>query len=80
MLCSFLDQCIAISSLQEDFVTSTERVYEFEYINNNFLVKKIFAHEKLSYMPWLHRSFGVQYIETRWVIDLLLYSYIINDD
>ncbi|XP_014217292.1 uncharacterized protein LOC106645848 [Copidosoma floridanum] len=49
---------------EEDFVTFSKKLYQFELTDDYFLLKKIISHEKLSYLPYSHRSSGVQYIET----------------
>lgn len=64
-ICFYLTNLLFI---QEDLVTSAEKTYEIEYFDNKFVVKKIVSHEKSSYLPWLHRSFGTQYIETKYAV------------
>ncbi|XP_001606130.2 vitellogenin-3-like isoform X1 [Nasonia vitripennis] len=49
---------------EEDLVTFAEKIYEIEYFDNKFVIRKIISREKSSYLPWLHRSFGTQYIKT----------------
>ncbi|KAL7299982.1 hypothetical protein TKK_0007297 [Trichogramma kaykai] len=59
---------------EEDLMTSVENLYELN-INLNeiphlpLLLKKITSHEKAAYLPWLHRSSGVQYVDIKQTVE-----------
>ncbi|CAB0045011.1 unnamed protein product [Trichogramma brassicae] len=59
---------------EEDLMTSVENLYELninlnEIPNLPLLLKKIVSHEKAAYLPWLHRSSGVQYVDIKQTVE-----------